>query len=169
MFHLRRFEVEARWKRTRTRPGIGDKITANIFNVLPKVGPLNVFQFHVPTDEREQLFVDSLNATVVEYEAKVASRQLDLPNLNLDTGRMTRPGEYRYGDLAFALLLHRLARTKWSMLTPQLRDYVLDFYGDTAQNSLRVKKRKWRRIEREVKELQAARPAAAPMLSSSIH
>jgi len=155
LFHLRRATVEATWEKTRTRPGWGDKLTASVFRIVPKFGPLSAFQFHTPTEETEDLFANSLKATVADFEARVADPRFDPPDVNLDTGRPTRPGEYQYTDRTFANLLHQLERTHFATVTPALRESLMGFYGDSAQDSMRRKPRKWRRVERELQQLKA--------------
>ena len=71
LFHLRRANIDAKWELTRRRPGPGDKLTALVIRILPKFGPLDAFQFHVPTDTTEQLLADSLKATITMYEARI--------------------------------------------------------------------------------------------------
>jgi hypothetical protein len=156
LFHLRHAKIDAKWQARRTRPGPGDKVTAFVFRLLPKVGPLQVFDFHTPTEETEQLFADSLKATIADYEQKVADARLDPPDINLDTGRPTHPGEYRYCDGTFAKLLHRLQKTYFAAMTPALRDKLLRFYSESARDSMRKKPRRWRRVMRDLQDLKAA-------------
>ena len=156
LFHLRRPNIEASWEKTRTKPGPGDYLTAWVFRILPKFGPLNVFQFHPPTQETAQLFSESLKATAADYEIKVGDPRFDLPNINLDTGQPTRPGDYRYCDGAFAKLLHELGRADFATATPALRESLLSFYSDSSRNTLRRKRRQWRRVTRDLGRLKAA-------------
>jgi hypothetical protein len=159
LFHIQRGAIEASWEKTRERPGVGDKLTALLFRIVPKVGPLNAFDFHTPTEEAEQLFSDSLKATIADYEVRVGDARFDPPDVNLDTGRPTSPGEYHYGDMAFAKLLQQLERTHFATITPALQDKLLGFYSDSTYDSMRRNARPWRRVQREVAELKAAAKA----------
>ena len=159
LFHLRRESIDQAWEKTRNRPGLGDQMTAFLIRILPKVGPLDFFQFHVPTDETEQLLAGSLKATVADYEVKVADARFDPPDINLDTGRPTRPGEYRYCDRTFAQLLHRLEKTHFAAMTPALRDDLLGFYRDSSHDTVRRKPRQWRRVMRDLNKLEGATAA----------
>jgi hypothetical protein len=156
LFHLQRAAIEASWEKTRAKPGVGDKLTALAFRIVPKVGPLNAFDFHTPTEEAEQLFGDSLKATVADYEVRVRDARFDPPDINLDTGRPTSPGEYHYGDMTFAKLLHQLERAHFATITPALQDNLVGFYSDSTHDSMRRKARQWRRVQRELEELKAA-------------
>ena len=154
LFHLGRPKIEDYWEKKRERPGVGDKLAAYLFTIVPKIGPLNALDFHTPTEETEKLFSESLKATVADYESRVGQARLVAPNINLDTGRPTSPGEYRYGDRTFAELLHRLESRQFSTVTPELRENLLSFYRDSTHDSLRKKPRKWRRVERALQKLK---------------
>jgi hypothetical protein len=156
LFHLRRVTVEARWEKTRSRPGPGDKLTAWVFRLVPKFGPLNAFDFHTPTQETEQLFADSLKATVADYEQRAKDAPFDPPNINLDTGKLTRLGDYRTCDDAYARLLHKLHHTHFTTTTPALRDNLLGFYSEPAHQTAPKRGRSWRRVQRELKEMKAS-------------
>jgi hypothetical protein len=162
LFHLRRESVDQTWEKTRAKPGPGDEITAFAFRILPKVGPLQIFQFPVPTDETERLLADSLKGTIADYEVKIADARLDPPDINLDTGRPTRPGEYRYCDLTFAQLLHHLEKAQFAAMTPALRNELLGFYRDSAHDTMRHKPRRWRRVIRDFNQLKGATAGAQP-------
>lgn len=158
MYHLSR-QSYAAWRNRYTKPGLGDKITAFLFRLIPKFGPLNAFQFHVPTPETERLFADSLKATVKDYELELRRPQavrFDPPNMDLDTGRPTRAGEYVYCDKTYAELLQKLEKKHFADVTPALRGNLTAFYSDTAHNSMRKHHRDWRKVERELKELKTS-------------
>jgi hypothetical protein len=156
LFHLRRVTVEAKWEKTRSRPGPGDKLTAWVFRVVPKIGPLNAFDFHTPTQETEQLFADSLKATVADYEQRAKDARFDPPNINLDTGKPTRLGDYRTCDQAYSRLLHKLQHTHFTTTTPALRGNLLGFYSESAHQAAPQRGRSWRRVQRELKEMKAS-------------
>jgi hypothetical protein len=72
-----------------------------LYSLLPKIGPLRPLAFKVPTPESEQLFVESLLRTRERFGAALRELRtggLQLPNLNLDTGKPFVPGEYRLAD-----------------------------------------------------------------------
>ncbi len=157
LYHLSR-ESYQDWQKYYTRPGTGDKAAAFFFKLLPKFGPLSAFDFHAPTFETEQLFAESLKATVDSYNKELAAVQAggyDPPDMNLDTGRATQPGEYLHCDLTYAKLLHALKRKHFANVTPALRDNLVGFYADSAHDHLR-KSGKWRRVSRDLAEFKAA-------------
>ncbi|HEV2494981.1 MAG TPA: zinc dependent phospholipase C family protein [Terriglobia bacterium] len=160
LYHLSR-ESYRDWRKYYTRPGVGDKVTAFFFRLLPKFGPLSAFDFHAPTLQTEQLFGSSLKATVASYNAELSAVQVgrcDPPDVDLDTGQPTRPGEYFYCDRTYARLLHDLKRKHFAGVSAGLRDNLLSFYADSADNSLRRQSGTWRRVTRDLAEFKAACP-----------
>jgi hypothetical protein len=87
------------------------KVIAVLYSLLPKIGPLRPLAFKVPTPEAEKLFLDSLSESRERFGAALQAlrgRRLDLPNLNLDTGRPAAAGEYPLADETVAELDKRL-------------------------------------------------------------
>ncbi len=156
LFHLQRASIEAKWEKTRKRPGPGDKVTAWVFRLVPKFGPLNAFDFHTPTEETATLFADSLRATVEDYGQRVKEARFDPPNVNLDTGKPTRLGDYGACDQVYAQLLHKLQRTRFALMTPALRDNLMGFYREPARVTLLKRPRTWRHVQHDLEELKAA-------------
>jgi zinc dependent phospholipase C len=171
LYHLPRDCYRA-WQKNYTRPGLGDKFMAFTFRLLPKFGPLSAFDFHAPTLQTERLFADSLKDTVQRYEVRLRAVQADRydpPDVDLDTGRPTRPGEYRFCDLAYAKLLHKLKRAHFAGVTPALRDNVLSFYTDSAGDELKTQAREWRKVSRDLAafKVACASPEPQPVLLAS--
>ncbi len=116
------------------------------------------FNFTRPTEQTEQLFADSLRATIADYEVHVRNVQADFPEVDLDTGRPTQPGEYRYCDLTYAQLLHKLVRTHFATMTPELRSNVLGFYRESDNDTVRRQHLRWRHVMRDLEQLKATSP-----------
>lgn len=55
---------------------------------------------------------------------------LVLPNCDLDSGNPTSVAEYSLTDETYAKLLAQLAKSKFDLTTPALRDNILQFYSD---------------------------------------
>jgi hypothetical protein len=165
LYHLP-YQSYAAWRMFYVKPGVGDKLTAFFFRLLPKFGRLSAFDFHAPTVRTEQMFANSLKATVEDYTSEVKAVQAGQfvrSNVDLDTGQTTRPGEYVYCDRTYAQLLHKLERRRFAGVSPALRENLLDFFEGSAENSLKKKNRQWRRILRELGELKAS--SASPEIS----
>jgi hypothetical protein len=161
LYHLSR-KCYADWEKTYTKPGAGDKVTAFFFRLLPKFGPLSAFDFHTPTIQTEQLFADSLKATISAYDKKLQAVQAlnyGLPDIDLDTGRLSHPGEYVHCDEAYAQLLHKLKGQHFAGVTSDLRGNLLSFYADSEDDTFRNQPEKWRKVSAELAKLKASTPA----------
>jgi len=119
------------------------------------------------------LFLDSFDATVDAYrrqlQALARHAPLELPNLNLDTGEVTRAGNYLPTDATYEQLLDSLSDNYFAAVTPDLRRQLLAFYGPPPPPHP-VKDRQWRELLNELAELQDAAPdklGAAPTLAAS--
>ncbi|HEV2423823.1 MAG TPA: zinc dependent phospholipase C family protein [Terriglobia bacterium] len=166
LYHLSR-ACYVDWLKTYAKPGAGDKLNAFLFRLLPKFGPLSVFDFHAPSVQTEQLFADGLKATVAAYDVRlqaVRRGDYDPPDIDLDTGRPTQPGEYRTCDRTYAVLLHKLRRHHFAGISPALRDNILDFYAHSAKEQVDEHRAQGRRVSRDLVALKAlpAEPAAKP-------
>lgn len=72
-----------------------------LYRLLPKIGPLKPLAFKVPTPEAERLFLESVRASRARFSdalRDLRAGRLTLANLDLDTGRPSRPGEYALAD-----------------------------------------------------------------------
>jgi hypothetical protein len=162
VYNLSRADYEKEWGGEYKKPGFVSKTLAFFFRILPKVGPLKVFAFKVPTPEAERHLMESFNATVDNYRkmlAQIKAGALDLPNRDFDTGRLTRAGEYKLADHAYAKLLEKLEGRKFENLSPELREDILAFFSDlSAPIAVKKDKDDWRdtlRALNHLKSLQA--------------
>lgn len=86
------------------------KVLALLYRLVPKIGPLRPLAFKVPTPEAEELFLDSLTRSRQRFAAALDAlrdRRLALPNINLDLGRASTPGEYPLADETRQEFAHR--------------------------------------------------------------
>src|SRR6185295_16232526 len=131
LFNLSRAEYEKKWGTTYKRPGLFTRILAFIVKNLPKIGPLKVLAFKIPTTQTEDLYIKSVNKTVENYSAllrQVNDPGFSLPNINCDTGKEPRAGEYAPSDAAVAKLLAKLSEKDLKQVSPPLRETILAFY-----------------------------------------
>jgi hypothetical protein len=130
IYNLRRASYEKEWGHVYERPGIGARILAFFFHLIPKVGPFRALGFRVPQPAEETFLMESFNRTITAYRgylAEVRTNRLQLPDRNLDTGRPLQAGAYYMADKAFAELLVKLAGEK-APVPAALRKEVLAFY-----------------------------------------
>ena len=157
IYTLSRADYEKGWGNQYKRPGFISKTLAFLFRIVPKVGPLKVLAFRVPTPEAEKLFIESFNATVDRYHALLSrvSGGLTLQNTDFDTGRPTRAGEYKLADRAFAKLLEKLEERDFEGVQPELSNNILAFYSDlNAPIATKTDKKDWRDTLRALNRLK---------------
>jgi len=110
VFALPRAAYEKEYGTTYKKPGGFARVIGILYAIVPKIGPLRPLGFKVPTPEAEALFLDSLAKTRERFGAALAALRagrLNLANVNLDTGRPSKPGDYELADETRAELLKR--------------------------------------------------------------
>ncbi len=165
VYNLSRAEYEKQWGHGYQRPGVGARILAFLFKLVPKVGPFKAVAFQTPTTQTEDMYFKSVNDTVDNYRMylrEARSKSLALPNRDFDTGKKTMAGEYEMTDRTYADLLHRLANNKFDKLTPEVRDEILSFFSaSTAPLSIRKDKTRMKRLSTEIPALRAQAASAS--------
>jgi hypothetical protein len=148
VFRLSRREYERTWGDKYEKPGFCSRVFALMLRILPKVGFLKPLSFRLPDAEAERLFLASLQQTKDLYAKllrDVARGRLDLRNTDFDTGRPTRPGEYRPADETYCELLRELAERDFRGLTAALRADFQRFYSDlNAPFKVDKNRKEWR-------------------------
>jgi len=133
VFRLSRSDFEKQFGKAFQEPGYFFRFVSFLGNLLPNVGPLKRLPYKpLPSDVR-QLYGDGFHRAVAAYQATIAksgSRGLRLANVDLDTGRATRAGEYELADKTHAELLQRLAREHFANLPRELGADLVAYYRD---------------------------------------
>ncbi len=132
LYRLSRSDYEKEWGKDYVKPGLGTRILSTLLRYVPKIGPFKGLAFNNPTPQTEDLYIKSINTTVDRYRALLEEARTDtlvLPNYDLDSGNPTRIDEYSLTDETYAKLLGQLAKSKFDLTTPELRDNVLQFYS----------------------------------------
>jgi hypothetical protein len=133
LYRLSRSEYEKEWGKDYQRPGLGARFLSALLRFVPKVGPFKGLGFANPTPQTEDLYIKSINVTVERYRALLeqlrTNHALALSNYDLDTGNPTKPAEYSLTDETYAKLLTQLAKNKFDLTTPELRDNIIQFYS----------------------------------------
>lgn len=171
IYNLSRASYRKSWGRDYRGPTLGETLIAFLIRIIPKFGPLKVLEFRAPTPDTQRLFEGSFNATLTRYRellAQVGAGKLDLPNDNLDTDQMSRPGDYRMDDETQARLLDVLAKQDFAGMPAALRAELLDYLGHpNAPYSFRRKRKERAKVQAEVERLrQTAPPAVTTGLDS---
>jgi len=78
-----------------------------------------------------------------------------LPNRDLDTGYVVRPGGYSLTDSTYADLLHRLALTPAKPIPPGIREDILAYYADPdAPISTKKNAAQWAQVQADLVTLR---------------
>jgi len=131
LYNMSRADYEKDWGAQYEKPGVRDKLLALMLRLVPKVGPFKALAFKPVTAQTEKLFLESVNLTVERYKkllAEAGSRQVKLQDMDFDTGKPTRIGEYRLADKTYLTLLAKVAHDKPDSIPRDLRENILAFF-----------------------------------------
>jgi len=175
-YKIKKREYFHTYGREREKPKFGNRIMAFIIRVLPKVGPLRALKFSPPGPTAEKLFIKSFDTTLVYYNQLLtemrSGKQLQLPDIDFDTGKPTIQGEYGLADLTYSQLLLYLQDQKYKDVTPPLQANILSFYGkgDTTSKVTEYKKYKvdWKKTYLALQQLKTVRPVPIDSLKLPI-
>jgi hypothetical protein len=163
LYHLSRTTYKKQWGTTYRKPKLGARILAFFLKIVPKIGPFKALAFTIPTTQTEDMYIKSINATVDDYGTllhHVDAGQIQLANLDCDTGHATSLGEYSLADKTYAHLLDDVSKNQFVQLTPELRQNILDFYS-SANSAIATKKDKqaWDKTLSQLEALKSAKPS----------
>ena len=171
LYYLSRAQYNKEWGSVYRKPGMGTRILAFFLKIIPKKGPFRAVDFKIPTTQSEDMYIKSVDKTVEDYsrllrEAHDHSPQL--PDVDFDTGRPTRPGEYLLADKTYEKLLNELASRHFEHLTPGLRDNILSYYANlNAPIHTKKNQKAWERTVAELDKLKAVALQSAVTRTSS--
>lgn len=131
LYRLSKADYNKSWGSGYQNPGPGAHFLAVLFKVAPKVGPLRAMDFKDPTSKTEDLYFKSVDQTIDRFGkalGEVKNRDLQAPNIDLDTGKPTQRGEYPLADATYRELLDGLSYDHFNHMDDALRKNILDFY-----------------------------------------
>jgi hypothetical protein len=135
VYALERSSYEKEWGANYGKPGLGARLIAFVFQIIPKVGPFKALGFNAPTPATQKLFMDSFVSSLKEYQGQLTiikeKETFTLADTNLDTGMPSKFGEYKLADEACSKLLVKLEDHKSDVVDADLRQSLLDFYGSS--------------------------------------
>lgn len=144
----------------KSRPGFLAYAAAGIIKILPKIGPLRVLHFRQPSAEAEKKFVRSFDTSSRHYAAVIgilAGKDIQLANIDFDTGNRTTAGEYPPADEAYSLWLMKLSDSHFQTLTPGIYRNIAAFYTDhTPAVHTKKQQKKWNKTRAALSQLKAA-------------
>jgi hypothetical protein len=166
LYYLSRKDYNQEWGSVYRRPGLGARILAFFLKIIPKVGPFSAVSFKIPTQQTEDMYIKSVDSTVESYSSELRRlnhASIQLPNLDFDTGREARAGEYRLADKTYAHLVNDLSKQDIAGIPPEVRANVLHFYVNmNAPIATRKDKKAWRKLLAQLATLYHNSEAAPP-------
>ena len=162
-----RTNYDRHWKHAFKGPGMGAHVLAVLVFIVPKIGPVSDLAIKIPTPETEEWYLKSVNHAVDVYHDLLAKMRtetdfrLALANLDLDTGKLTRPGTYPLTDKTYAELLERLTVNPERIVPARLKKNILDYYSDPKAPIVTKKnKQAWSRVTAELQILNGMKVGA---------
>jgi Phosphoesterase family/Zinc dependent phospholipase C len=165
LYRLSRSEYEKEWGKDYLKPGFFTRVLSTLLRFMPKKLFFKALAFNNPTPQTEEMYFKSINTTVDQYRAYLGTVRTDslvLVNRDFDTGKGTKAAEYSLTDDTYAKLLIQLAKRKFDLTSPDLRDNILHFYSDLS-SPIETKKDKdrWQKVLTSLNELKLATPVPA--------
>jgi hypothetical protein len=176
------------WAAYRKKAGFETHLIAGVLWVLPKVGPLSMVAVKGPSPAAEADYMHSLASATTVLRDRLAfftpteagqprpvsvaastdplgplDTQHPLPNRDLDTGQVVKPGGYFLTDQTYAELLHRLTRDPSQPIPPGIKSDVQAYYSDTdAPITTKRKPHAWAQVQADLKTLAAMPTSTEP-------
>lgn len=154
-------DVDNQWNFHKKKAGFEVHFIALMIRIVPKIGAASDLAIRGPSTETNRWYIESVNRSIDDYErmlgelAKDPSHRLDLPNRDLDTGNLVRPGGYRLTDKTYAELLNKLTAEPDRRVPSGLRHDVLAYYADpNAPIATKKNANAWKRVKTELITLQ---------------
>ncbi len=159
LYHLSRASYEKQWGRGYRKPGFGTRVLAVVLKIVPKVGPFKALAFKIPTTQTEDLYIKSINKTVDNYAALLRDQKADkieLVDLDFDTGRPTKVGEYELADATYVRLLNDVNKKDPAQVSPELKHNVLGFFSDPkGLEALKRNRKNWKKTAAQLELLKS--------------
>jgi hypothetical protein len=162
---LRQADFQNGWGQFRKSPGFATYLLAGLIWIVPKVGDISDLAIRGPDQQTQFLFIRSVNRTVDAYASLLArfreerDGDPDLPDRDLDTGRVEAPGAYALTDETYAVLLHRIAAHPAAGVNASLREDILRYYSDPDAPIVTKKDPKaWARVQKDLATLRTMQP-----------
>jgi hypothetical protein len=146
------------WEAYRKNPGFRSHLYAGWLYILPKVGTLKLLAIKGPTAQTEDLYIKSMNRSIKSLRFVLINFdriERYIPNRDLDTGLVVKPGGYPLADRTYAKLLDMITQHPDKVVPNQLKHDLLGYYAD-PQAPITTKKdlKKWAQVQENLKTLE---------------
>jgi hypothetical protein len=146
------------WEAYRKNPGFRSHLYAGFIFILPKFGTLKMLAIKGPDQQTEDLYIKSVNRSIKALRFVLAHFdriEYYIPNRDLDTGEVVKPGGYPLTDKTYAKLLDMITQHPEKVIPNQLKHDLMGYYAD-PQAPIITKKdpKKWERVQANLKTLE---------------
>jgi hypothetical protein len=140
------------------RPGLLASSLSLLIRVLPKIGPLKTLKIKEPGPTAEKYFIQSFDSVLADCTSSMknlGAGNINLINIDFDTGNPTAPGEYKLADICYGSLLLKLRKKKFNQLSDSLKLNIIGFYSSLKPTTTTQKSRKeWEKIMQALEQLK---------------
>jgi len=145
------------WEAYRKTPGFTSHLYAGFIYILPKVGTLKMLAIKGPTQQTEDLYIKSINRSIKSLRFVLTHFdriEYYLPNRDLDTGLVVKPGGYPLTDTTYAKLLNMITQHPDKVVPNQLKHDLIGYYADPEAPIITKKDpEKWAQVQADLKTL----------------
>jgi len=132
LYNLSRADYEKEFGAGYQKPGAGARVLAFLLRIVPKVGPFRALEYKDPTPATENMYFESMNATLDHFRAQLAELRKTTPatltDYDCDTGKETRAGEYGRADRTYDKLVRTLNEEHFQQIDEPLRADLAHYY-----------------------------------------
>jgi Zinc dependent phospholipase C len=154
---LHQASADNNWEAYRKPPGFTSHLYAGFIFILPKVGPLKMLAIKGPTQQTEDLYIKSVNRSIKSMRFVLTHfDQIEryIPNRDLDTGLVVKPGGYPLTDKTYAKLLDMITKNPDKVVPNQLKHDLIAYYADPEAPIITKKDpEKWAKLQENLKTL----------------
>ncbi|HEX4577710.1 MAG TPA: zinc dependent phospholipase C family protein [Edaphobacter sp.] len=146
------------WEAYRKNPGFRSHLYAGFIFILPKFGTLKMLAIKGPNQQTEDLYIKSVNRSIKALRFVLTHYdriEYYIPNRDLDTGQVVKPGSYPLADKTYAKLLDIITQHPEKVVPNQLKHDLIAYYAD-PQAPIITKKdpEKWAKVQENLKTLE---------------
>lgn len=164
-YRMKRKTYYSKFGRERHKPGFGASLLSIGICILPKIGPLKKLRFKVPGAEVEKLYIRSFDSVTHHYALDIkeaGTQNLNLSNIDFDTGMQTVPGEYNLADETYVDLLLRLEKNNFKAVSYDLKQDIVKFFDHPhARKILEINIMEREKIYNALGSLKMYKPVAS--------
>jgi hypothetical protein len=157
LYYLSRAQYEHEWGKGYRKPGVGARILAFFLRIVPKVGPFKAVNFKIPTTKTENMYIASVNDTVEDYTQllhQVNGHDLTLRNLDFDTGKESKAGEYTLADKTYEHLVDDLCKKSPNPIPPKLQANIVQFFANAKAPASKKEAKDWDKLQDDLTKLR---------------